>query len=487
MVRPPNIVLVVIDSLRARNLGCYGYNIDISPNLDKLALRGVMFSNAFSTTNVTDPSLTSILTGRYPATHGILNQGPRVGSKSIRKILSIPFVSEFLEKIGYKTVMINILGRWFKKKFGIYYDPWASYMEKQIGISRKTLKTVPQQYTVLTPLIRGAWLTICLRKPSADLITDIAIAYIRKFKRKNYPFFLVIHYWDVHAPYKAPRKYYEYLSENYAATYRKWKEFSDLSVLEKLKVCFETQGLINSLSIKKDLDKVLISYDAAIMFADSQIGRLLCELEEIFEDTLIIVTSDHGESLGEHRIFFHHHGLYDTTIHVPLIISGLSLPKHLIINGLVQHVDIAPTLLDIISEKDQISERWKKSFRCEGKSLLPLIYRDLKDEFRGFAYTEEHFTQDKYAIRTHSWKYIESPSKKLALCRYCGCIHGGVKELYNLKEDPQEKRNLVTEGKNGVGEYLRYLLLKWRVTLLKRSIKERIKSIEGKIAELLLE
>ncbi len=475
MSKLPNIILIVIDSLRASNLGCYGYEVNTSPNLDKLASRGVLFLNAFSTTNVTDPSLTSILTGRYLPTHGILNQGPRVKPQSMRGVLSIPFVSELLEKIGYKTIMINILGRWFKKKFGIYHDPWVSRMENQIKISRKFLKIIPHQHTKLMSLIRGFWLTF-FKKPPANLITDIAISYIEKFKRENIPFFIVVHYWDVHAPYKAPREFYECLYKRYATIYNKMGAFTGLSFKKRSKICFETQGLINFLRVRQNLEKILVNYDAAVVSVDFHIGRLLHKLEDLFEDTLIVVTSDHGESLGEHGIFFHHHGLYDTTIHVPLIIAGSFLPKCLVIRDIVQHVDIAPTILDLISENSQVNEHWKKSLKCEGKSLLPLIYKDLKDNFRNFAYMEEHFTQDKYAIRTLNWKYIEAPTKRSAFCRYCGCIHGGVRELYNLKEDPWESYNLITRGINESGNQLKYLLRKWRAALFKRRVREQIEN-----------
>jgi len=141
-------------------------------------------------------------------------------------------------------------------------------------------------------------------------------------------------------------------------------------------------------------------------------------LEElgIINDILIIITSDHGESLGEHNIFLDHHGLYDVTIHVPLIFmwpEGFDDKRR--IDALVQHVDIMPTILDIVGSDP-------RSFNLQGKSLCPLINKEV-DTIRESAFIEEAHAQRKRAIRTQEWKYIRSLSRTKTICRYCMQIH----------------------------------------------------------------
>jgi len=147
------------------------------------------------------------------------------------------------------------------------------------------------------------------------------------------------------------------------------------------------------------------------------------------------LTSDHGESLTEHNIFFDHHGLYDVTIRVPLIIWCPSMfSSYVRVSSLVQHVDLVPTLLDILN----IDEKYD----FNGKSLVPLIKGE-RDCIHSFVYVEEAHTQRKRAIRMENFKYIYALSNEGAVCRYCGFIHRGTEELYYLRKDPQELLNVV--------------------------------------------
>ena len=115
----------------------------------------------------------------------------------------------------------------------------------------------------------------------------------------------------------------------------------------------------------------------------------------VFDETLLIITSDHGESLTEHSIFFDHHGLYDVTIRVPLILYSDALPKGRRFRAHVQHIDLTPTILNLLNIKTEIY--------FEGLNLLPLIFEDIEDEpttLRDFVYVEESYTQRKFTLRT---------------------------------------------------------------------------------------
>ena len=118
-----NIVLIGIDALRADHLGCYAYDKETSPNIDNLAKKGITFENAFSCINTTDPSFTTILSGKYPISHGIRNHSEKVTNSMLQNFYKqkIRFLSEILRDNGYKTIGIDWLGRWHKKGFEYYF------------------------------------------------------------------------------------------------------------------------------------------------------------------------------------------------------------------------------------------------------------------------------------------------------------------------------------------------------------------------------
>ncbi len=425
----PNIILIVIDALRAQNLGCYGAEGHPSPNIDQLAGKGVLFENAFCCWNTTDQSLTSILTGQYPRTHGITHHGDKIPPEDLdtfRK-LNIPLLSDILRQKGYKTFAVDWMGRWFKRGFDDYgYTPQRNFFQKTMytlitlpylhikymasGISIvkiykkrrnassptdwKTLKEVFQTFRFLFELARIH---------DSQFVTGLTKKLIRKAKGDH--FLLFIHYWDTHPPYNCPKKF------------RPRKKSRD------------------------SMDLLESKYRGAVSYVDRNLGKLIqfMKNESLLDDTLIIITSDHGESLTEHEIFFDHHGLYDVTTHVPLILSGPKyFPSAKRIDALVQHVDLVPTLCELMGiEAEEMS--W------DGKSLLPVISRD-KEEIRGCALIEESYAERKVALRTKAYKYIYAPDG-IGKCKYCQKVHGGVEEFYDLMDDPEETDNRIKNQK----------------------------------------
>jgi arylsulfatase len=427
--RIPNIVLIVIDALRARNLGCYGAEDNPSPNIDRLAEGGVLFENAFSCWNTTDQSLTSILTGRYPRTHGITHHGDKIPPEDLRTFrkLNIPLLSEILKQNGYRTLAVDWMGRWFKSGFDDYgYTPKRNlfqkmiyslftlpylhikYMVSGIGIVKiykkrrdvsprtdwKTFKEVFQTFRFIFELARIH---------DSGFVTGLAKELIHRAKGEN--FFLFIHYWDTHPPYNCPRKY---------RTHRK---------------------------IQNSLDLLSAKYQGAVSYVDRNLGKLLLFMkdEKLLDDSLIILTSDHGESLTEHEIFFDHHGLYDVTTHVPLILHApkiLSEAKR--IEALVQHVDLVPTLCNLLGIETD-GRAW------DGRSLLSAISGD-EEEIRDHALMEESYAERKTALRTKEYKYIYAPDGE-GKCKYCQRVHGGSEELYCLTDDPEETDNRIDKDR----------------------------------------
>jgi arylsulfatase len=426
----PNIILIVVDALRARNLGCYGGDKESSPNIDKIADKGILFENVYCCWNTTDQSLTTILSGRYPRTHGIVHHGDKITPEDLNafETLNVRLLSQVLQDNGYETLAVDWMARWFKRGFDYYgYNPERNFLGKLIynifilpyihlryiashlGLlriySKKRRFTAASLWKGFKDVFRTFLFTFELaRVQDACFITDLAEELIKKSRKEN--FFLFLHYWDTHTPYNCPRNF-----------------------LEKKKGHVTSQ------------EALLAKYNGAVRYVDQQIGRLFDVLKEerLLEDTLIIITSDHGESLWEHDIFFDHHGLYDVTTHVPLILyypKAFSEPKR--VKSLVQHADLAPTLYELLNIK-------YKDYELDGASLMPLI-RGEKREIRQFVFNEESYVQRKIGFRTKKFKYILSPDG-VGMCNYCQQVHGGEEELYNLEVDPEENANIAVESK----------------------------------------
>jgi arylsulfatase A-like enzyme len=426
--RLPNIVLIVIDALRARNLGCYGAEGNPSPHIDRIAEQGILFENSFSCWNTTDQSLTSILTGRYPRTHGITHHGDKIPLEDLEifKKLNIKLLSEILQRAGYRTFAVDWMGRWFKNGFDTYgYTPKRNLFQK----AAYGLFTLP--YLHIKYIVRGISIVKIYKKkrnasPRANwrtfkevfqtfrflfelarihdsgFVTGLAEELIHRARGDR--FFFFIHYWDTHPPYNCPRKYWP-------------------------------QGKIHN-----SLDMLSKKYQGAVKYVDRNLGRLLLfmEKEDLLDETLILITSDHGESLTEHEIFFDHHGLYDVTTHVPLILFAPELlPSKRRIKALVQHVDLVPTLCELLGI--EAGER-----QWDGRSLLTLISGD-KEQIRDHALTEESYAERKIALRTKEYKYIYAPDGK-GKCKYCQRVHGGSEELYSLADDPEETENKIEQN-----------------------------------------
>jgi arylsulfatase len=420
----PNVILIVIDALRARNLGCYGQaGNHPSPHLDALAGSGILFERTYATWNTTDPSLTCILTGRYPRSNGIMDHGDRATADVRNRFAETgtPLAAEILKGSGYETAAVDWMGRWFKRGFDHYgYRPERSPARRLAhGLSlpgiyvRYALDHLPilQCYR---PVRRPSWSNVV--QGLKDVLSTFAFTYrlaeiqdaasvtrlARDFLNRPHPnpFFLFLHYWDTHTPYHCPRSF-----------------------------------LAGRTDLREPKSLLAARYSGAVSYVDLQLGRLFATLKELnlWDNTLLVVTSDHGDSLTEHEIYFDHHGLYEETTHVPLILhypARWAAARRL--SSLVQHVDLLPTICEIAGIAPPAG--------ADGVSLVPLIEGEL-DSIRDAVFIEESYVQRKAALRTERYKYIQAVDGA-GWCRYCEKVHVGVEELYDLLQDPGEKTDL---------------------------------------------
>jgi choline-sulfatase len=405
-----NLLILTVDSCQPRYFGAYGYPKNTTPFFDKLASEGVLFSNAITSASWTIPSLVSLLTGVNPNVHGIDTRGKLMDKR-------VPTLFEVLEQHGYA-----------------------------IGDT---------SYTLTEPSINSVF-------KKTDISPEAALAEGRSEEsyllswmeaHKKQPFFAWVHFHTVHLPYKATPPYNRLFTEdiNPAVLNDKQIEFvrSQL-VIRKGEVEFDKErhtGVIRAL------------FTQALRQQDAKIGKVLMKLDELGlrDNTIIVITADHGEELLEHGFVGHASTswdgtVYDDLIHVPLLIYyPKTLPKGKRIDTQVRTIDILPTVLDMLG----ISF----SGHIQGKSLLPLMLG--KADFQETAFSET--TPCGYscpkrlennwrrAVRTNEWKLIAIYNDETKETRY---------ELYHLKTDPGETTNVIDQYPD-IAEQFKQEMQRW--------------------------
>jgi len=418
----PNILLFTIDACRPDHFGCYGYTRNTTPNIDKLAREGVLFTRAFSQSAWTTPGMISIFTSLYPPTHNVDARDKTLGDG----ILTLPKV---LKTNGYTVPVLS--------RFVDIPNYWHLCFD-----------------TVDKEQFQGG--------EGEDLLE-----LLESYKKEK--FFIWYHYHGLHLPYNPPRPYDRIFQEDIVNETSADSEA--ISTIRKKSVI--KYGSINF----NDRDKktVVALYDGQIRQLDDYMGRLIRKMEDwgILDNTLIIVTSDHGEELFEHGFIGHastslNAKLYDEFIRIPLIIWWPKKLNHRIVNELVQQIDIMPTILDILGLP--IPEG------LQGSSLLPLIKDKALYNSRlapgcfeqgtvfcetilgGYQSTEEMEKIKLRCIRTKDYKLISMNMHLHDLSR--GGLNNAIYELYDLRTDPMEVKNIVERHPDIVRE-LKKELFRW--------------------------
>jgi arylsulfatase A-like enzyme len=294
--RPRLVVLISIDTLRADHLGLYGYERQTSPNLDRLALESTVFDEAMSSSPWTLPAHASLLTGLYPSRHGLTSHERYLDS-------SLSTLPQLFSKAGYRTAaVVN-----------------SHNLAPEFGLDRGF-----ERYRYVEERVDR-------REPSTE-ITDQAMAWIREERGK--PLFLFLHYYDVHSDYVSLPEYEESFLRPYTG-------IADGSTAQ---LAAHREGKI-ALSAS-DAPSLVDRYDAGILQMDTELGRFLDFLrdEGLLEETLLLVTSDHGEEFFEHGGVLHGQTQYQEVLRVPLLLKGPGIPAGPRVSNPVSLVDILPTL-----------------------------------------------------------------------------------------------------------------------------------------------
>jgi arylsulfatase len=395
------VILLVIDTLRADHLGCYNYDRATSPNIDRLANEGVIFENAYPTDVPTQPSFTSMFTGLRGIQTGIVSH-----SETENLSRQIPCFPEVLSQNGITTAAVSTLymmRQWFARGYRHYMNPIAGQVNRT-------------------------------QQVNAEEINALALPWIEKNRDKD--FFIFIHYWDPHATYFPPEPYRRLFYDGDETD----PENTSFEGLKKQPVWpFTKRHLDFVRSGLTDAEYMVAQYDAEIRYADDYVGELLNLIEGlgINDETALILTSDHGESLREHEFYFDHHEVYETTIHVPLIIRyPMAVPEGKKVKDLVQStIGLTPTVLNLFGIK--------MSKAMEGKDLVKIANGE-ETEWENI-YVNQGLWTGKRAVRNKRWKLIKTLDKAFWETPEI--------ELYNIVEDPEEIKNLASEEKEIVDDF----------------------------------
>jgi arylsulfatase A-like enzyme len=334
----PNIVLVTIDTLRADHLSAYGYPRRTSPALDALAREGVLFERAFSQSSWTKPSTASLLTGRYPSMHRLYLEKASLPDDEV-------LLPEILREHGYTTAALSG-NPWIRPEFGFDQGVEHFYSVRAEGLAHGTLfmnalksanklfDTSAMIYNRVKRLVVGH---LAPTERDRRLNAEAARWLARQGSR---PFFLYLHYMSPHQPYTPPPPFDHAFVPDPRAT--------PVTVYPRKTYLFFETGDPLPEAKRQDL---IGRYDGAILFADSILGELVETLRhlDLLDDTLLVVTSDHGEEFYEHRNWGHGQSLYNELIHVPLVMRWPAhLPRERRVGRVVRAVDVMPTILQLL-------------------------------------------------------------------------------------------------------------------------------------------
>jgi arylsulfatase A-like enzyme len=376
--RRPSVVVITVDALRADHLGSYGYSRATSPHIDRLMSRGLRFERAWTPEPLTGPAMCSMVTGLEPHEHAATRNGLRMqpGLNSLPKILA---------ENGWKTAAF--VGTWtLKNNLTLLGEHFETYGER---------------------LERKRWFGILNSEATADDVTDDALEWLGEGRRNGpeKPFFLWVHYIEPHAPY------------------RFHKQFAD------------RLGVNDDQLTKKD------RYDTEIAAVDESIGRLLAGVRQAVDDKdlLVVITADHGESLGEHSYWGHGRYLYEPSLRIPLGIVWPSVIPAGTVGSQATLLDLMPTLLDLFDiaiPEDLPGASWAATMRGAGEMVERV---GCYQAHRGAVHGDSARDSDKKRSKGLLWVgVIDGDQKEMVK------ISRQLIQIYDLSADPKELENLAS-------------------------------------------
>ena len=422
-----NVLFLIADDLN-NDLGTYGAPVR-SPNIDKLAARGVRFDRAYTQYPLCSPSRSSLLTGRRPNATGVLtNPAPQKAPNS----------PHFREKLP-DTVTLPQLFRtsgWFAARVGKLYHYGVplqigtggldDYLSWDLAINpRGHDREIHDRIFSLLPGQFGATLSwLADEGPDAEQTDGIAAAeavrLLERFKRNGEAFFLAVGFYRPHTPYVAPKHYFDM----YPRDRIKLPELSDADRSRTPEAAYRSAFGEQDKMTDDQRREAIQAYWASTSFMDAQVGTVLSALDRLglSDTTIVVFTSDHGYHLGDHGLW-QKMSAFERSARVPLVIAAPGTKgRGVATRGLAELVDLYPTLAELAGVPPKIT--------LDGVSLVPLL-NDPAASVKDAAFTQ---VRNGYSVRTSRWRYIEWQEGAQGA------------QLYDMEKDPAETTNLAQDA-----------------------------------------
>ena len=405
--KPLNLILFGVDSLRADHMSSYGYDRLTTPHIDRLGRQGVLFERCFSPHIPTTSAYASMLTGLDAFSTTVVALRHQGGLPD-----DVATLAEILRQAGYSTTSVGFEGLASARGFDSYldYPRWGSWAEG--------------------------------RSPKAENLNDVAIPELERLATQGDPFFLCLRHMDPHAPYLPPAPFERmfYSGDEFDRSNRSMEPVMSFKPFCDFFAQWMPPGI-------RDAAYVTAQYDGALAYMDASIQRMLTRIDELglSDTTLVVLNGDHGETLYEHECWFDHHGLYENTLHVPLILRlPGTLPAGRRVSGNCLHQDLVPTVLGLLGIPPT-------SRPADGQDLMPLVKGERASNYSEF-YISECTWMRKHGWRTPQWKLIVALEPDFHFKPEV--------ELYDLVRDPGELDN-IAQQESDVVRSLRRRLEEW--------------------------
>lgn len=387
------VILIVVDALRPDHLQAYGYTRETSPNLLQLANDGVVFSNYFVNGNWTRPSTASLVTGFLPTTHGVERDQDKLASQYIT----------LAEILGQKKIPTGaVVGNGNAgSAFGLGrgFDYYADTVKHWQGL------------------------------PSAEQVIQLAVPFVEKHRAE--PFFLMLFFVDPHDPYHAPEPY------------------ENMFVKDPRVALIRSPHWELGRYTPHEVERMRATYDGAIRYTDTALGNFFSTLKQmgIYDRATIVITADHGEAFGEHKIFLHGHHLYDEIVRAPLIVRAPKMDQRgAAQESLLQTIDLFPTIAGMY--------RASVSRELPGMDIFAhLRKKDASTQHRIVISEFHNFGIRRRSVRTLRHKVIyEEPANEQEFSATVGkksllpsvSFDAERVQMFDLTVDPKEQTNLYT-------------------------------------------
>jgi len=411
------ILLLDLDSLRPDHLGCYGYHRNTSPNIDSVAEQGIRFTNYYTSDAPCFPSRTALMTGRFGIHNGVVGHGGTAGDvrhegidRGFRDRLARESLPAFMRSAGLETVLVS--------PFAEKHSSWTFYAG----------------FNEMHNTGRGGM-------ESAEEVTPTVLNWIENNADQD-DWFLYVNYWDPHTPYRAPEVFGNPFENE------PLPDWLNEEVLEKHKNKVGPHSVheINmydngtspryprhpgELTDMSGVRQMIDGYDCGVRFMDENIGHIFKALESkgVMDDVIIIITADHGESMGELGIYGEHGTADQATCRIPMIIRWPGMQQTHVDKGLHYHLDLGPTLAELFGKSPMPS--W------DGQSYATVI-RNGEDASREFLVISQCAHVCQRSVRFGEWLYTRT---------YHDGYHLFDREmLFHIGDDPYEQHNVAADN-----------------------------------------